>query len=142
MQRIGIAALVLLLVGIAPAATHELTHKGIKIVHPWVPETEAREVTLRMTLKNARAKAERLLGASTPIAAEVTMRDGKGQPGSGFAIPAHGELALSSEGPHILISGLKKPLRAYDDFEMTLRFEKVGSVKVDVIVEETPAGGG
>jgi periplasmic copper chaperone A len=142
MQRIAIAALVPLLVGMAPAAAHELTHKGIKIVHPWVPETEAGEVSLRVTLKNARAKAERLLGVSTPIAADVRMLDGTGKPGSGFAIPAHGELALSSEGPHILISGLKKPLRAYDDFELTFRFEKIGSVKVDVIVEETPAGGG
>jgi copper(I)-binding protein len=107
MQRIALAALVPLLVGMAPAAAHELTHKGIKIVHPWVPETEAGEVSLRVTLKNARAKAERLLGVSTPIAADVRMLDGTGKPVSGFAIPAHGELALSSEGPHILITGQK-----------------------------------
>jgi copper(I)-binding protein len=141
MHRFAKAALALLLL-ITPAAAHEHTHKSIKIVHPWVPETEAGEVTLRVTLKNNGAKAERLLGASTPIATGVAMVGGKGKPGSGFAIPARGELALSSDGPHLVLSGLKKPLRAYDDFELTFRFEKAGSVKVDVMVEETPAGGG
>jgi hypothetical protein len=134
-----VSALLVLLSGPAPA--HEHTQKNIKIVHPWVPETGAGEVTLRVTLKNTGAKAERLLGASTPIAAAVAMLDGKGKPGSGFTIPAHGELALGSEGPHIRISGLKKALTAYDDFELTLRFATAGSVKVDVMVEEPPAGG-
>jgi len=142
MQGFPRAVLGLLVLLITPAAAHEHTHKNIKIVHPWVPETEAGTVTLRMTLKNGGAKAERLIGASTPIAADVVMLDGKGRPGAGFAIPAHGQLALSSDGPHIVLGGLKKPLRAYDDFELTLRFEKAGAVKVDVIVEEMPAGGG
>jgi periplasmic copper chaperone A len=142
MHRFPRAAAGLLLMLMAPAAAHEHTHKSIKIVHPWVPETEAGQVSLRVTLKNEGVKAERLLGASTPIATDVTMVLGKGGKPSGFAIPAYGELSLSSDGPHLLLSGLKKPLRAYEDFELTFRFEKAGSVKVDVVVEETQAGGG
>jgi copper(I)-binding protein len=91
-------------------------------------------------LKNSGAKVARLLGASRPIAARVTMLDGKGKPGSGFTIPARGELTLSAEGPHILISGLKKALTAYDDFELTWRFATAGSLKVEVMVG--PAAGG
>jgi len=127
----------LMLVG--PGAAHERTHKTIKIVHPWVPETQDGEVALRVTLKNSGAKVDRLLAASTPIATRVAIIDGGGKEGRGLPIPARGELALAAEGPHILLSGLKKPLYAYDDFEVTFEFEKVGAVKVDVIVEERPS---
>jgi periplasmic copper chaperone A len=123
----------------SPAAAHELTHKTIKIVHPWVPETQDGEVALRVTLKNSGAKAERLLAASTPIAARVAIIAGGGKEGRGLPIPARGELALASDGPHILLRGLKKPLYAYDDFEVTFEFEKVGAVKVEVMVEERPS---
>ena len=133
------AALVAMLMLVGPGAAHERTHKTIKIVHPWVPETQDREVALRVTLKNSGAKVDRLLAASTPIATRVAIIDGGGKEGRGLPIPARGELALAAEGPHILLSGLKKPLYAYDDFEVTFEFEKVGAVKVDVIVEERPS---
>lgn len=132
------AALVATLMLVSPGAAHERTHKTIKIVHPWVPETQDGEVVLRVTLKNSGAKADRLLAVSTPIATRVAIIDGGGKEGRGLPIPARGELALAAEGPHILLSGLKKPLYAYDDFEVTFEFEKVGVVKVDVIVEEGP----
>jgi len=92
----------------APAPAHEQTQKNIKIVPSWVPETGAGQVALASPLKNSGAKAARLLGGSTPIAARVTLLDGKGKPRSGFTIPARGELTLSAEGPHILSSGFKK----------------------------------
>jgi periplasmic copper chaperone A len=124
------AALVAMLMLMGPGAAHERTHKTIKIVHPWVPETQDGEVALRVTLKNSGAKVDRLLAASTPIATRVAIVDGGGKEGRGLPIPARGELVLAVEGPHILLSGLKKPLYAYDDFEVTFEFEKVGAVKV------------
>jgi copper(I)-binding protein len=133
------AALVATLMLVSPTPAHERTHKTIKIVHPWVPETQDGEVALRVTLKNSGAKADRLLAASTPVATRVAIVDGGGKEGRGLPIPAHGELALAAEGPHILLSGLKKPLYAYDDFEVTFEIERVGAVKVDVIVEEGPS---
>jgi len=137
----GAAVLAVTGMCVGPAA-HELTHKTIKISHPWVPETQDGEVALRATLKNTAAKADRLLGAATSIATRVAIIDGGGKESRGLPIPARGELVLAADGPHILLSGLKKPLRAYDDFELTFAFEKVGAVKVDVIVEEKPAPGG
>jgi copper(I)-binding protein len=80
-------------------------------VHPRVPENGAGQVALASPLKNSGAKAERLLGASTPMAASVTMLDGKGKPGSGFTIPARGGPTLSCKRPHILSSGLKRRSR-------------------------------
>jgi copper(I)-binding protein len=53
-----------------------------------------------------------------------------------LSIPGRGELMLRSDGPHIVLSGLKKPLRAYDSFALTLVFENAGTVNVQVSVEE------
>jgi len=46
------------------------------------------------------------------------------------------ELILKRYGPHILLTGVKKPLGAYDSFLMTLTFERAGKVEVEVMVEE------
>ena len=35
-----------------------------------------------------------------------------------------------------MLSGLRKPLRPYDSFDLTLVFEKAGAVRVEVMVEE------
>lgn len=145
MQRIA-SVLAIFALTMAAATAHEHSHKNIKIVHPWVPETEETQVALHMTLKNSGQTAERLLRASTPVAANVAIVGAQGQKTPGIEIPARGELVLTSDGPQILLSGLKKPLRAYDDFGVTFVFERAGSVKVDVIVEEAIApdktGGG
>ena len=39
-------------------------------------------------------------------------------------------------GPHLLLSGVKKRLDAYDSFKITLVFEKAGSMEIEVMVEE------
>lgn len=99
-----------------------------------MPENGAGQVALASPLKNSGAKAERLLGASTPMAASVTMLDGKGKPGSGFTIPARGGPTLSCKRPAHSQQRPQKALTAYDDFALTLRFASAGSVKVDVLV--------
>ncbi len=43
------------------------------------------------------------------------------------------------EGYHIMLIGLKKPLKAGDKFPLTLTFEKSGKVEVSVWVEEKDA---
>jgi periplasmic copper chaperone A len=49
---------------------------------------------------------------------------------------AGGELILKRDGPHIVLTGVKKQLGAYDAFTMTLVFERAGKVEVEVQVEE------
>jgi copper(I)-binding protein len=127
---IGIIALA------AGALAHAIKHKAITIVHPWVMETEQPEAILNLKIKNAGEATERLLRASTPLASKTLIVDSVSQDGKALSIPARGELILRSDGPHIVLSGLKKPLRAYDSFALTLVFEKAGSVNVEVSVEE------
>jgi copper(I)-binding protein len=118
------------------ALAHAFKHKAITIVHPWVLETEQPEALLHLKIRNSGEAAERLLRASTPLASKASIVDPVGQDLKALSIPGRGELMLRSDGPHIVLSGLKKPLRAYGSFALTLVFEKAGAVDVEVSVEE------
>ena len=132
----------LVLIGIWLAASsitvsaHETRLKTLNIVHPFVFETEQSEAALHVRIKNTGNAAERLLRASTPLATKVSIVDDAGQGAGGLVIPGRGELSLKSASPRIVLSGLTKPLRAYDSFKLTLVFEKAGAIKVEVVVEE------
>ena len=54
-------------------------------------------------------------------------------------IPAGSDLVLNADGPHLLLTGFKQKLNAYDSFSLTLVFEKAGRVVVEVMVEEVEA---
>ena len=132
-----VATVIAVITGLpASSFAHEVTYKAMAIVHPWVHETEVSEARLSVRLKNRGHASERLLRASTPIAETVAILDSKGMKMSGVRIPVGGELMLKSGGIQVALSGLKKPLRAYETFALTLVFERAGPVTVQVMVEE------
>lgn len=135
MNRI-LMVLVLMLGVTGSAFGHQITHKALTIVHPWAPETEAREVKVSMRVKNIGRASDRLLRALTLVAEQVVIQNEHGQPIASAAVPARSELSLTANGDHILLRGLRQPLRAYDTFRLTLVFERAGSVPVDVTVED------
>ena len=55
-------------------------------------------------------------------------------PEVGLVVPSNGTLKLGAGGAHVMIGGLKKPLRAGDRFDITLLFDKAGPRKVTVAV--------
>ena len=55
-------------------------------------------------------------------------------------VPAGKAVMLQPGGMHIMLIGLKAPLKVGDSFPMTLKFEKAGEVKVDVKVQAADAG--
>jgi Copper chaperone PCu(A)C len=70
----------------------------------------------------------------------VSILDPQGKETTGVSIAGRGEVALQSGGTQIVLSGLKKPLRANDSFDLTLVFRDARQVKIEVLVEdaETP----
>ena len=52
-------------------------------------------------------------------------------------IPANDSALLHPGGLHIMLTGLKAPLKAGTEFPLTLHFEKVGLVQIQVRVERT-----
>jgi copper(I)-binding protein len=120
-----------------PAVPHSHKKNGLEIVHPWTPTTAKGATSARifMTIKNAGGRPDRLVSASTMRADKVQLNDaGKGS--AAFSVRSGEELALYADGPSLVLIGLRKPLEAYDDFKMTLVFEKAGRIAIDVMVEE------
>jgi copper(I)-binding protein len=120
----------------APAATHSHKARGLEIVHPHTRQTPKGTTTARvlMTVRNDGRAADRLVSASTPRATKVELNAvGKG---AAFVVKDGEELGLAGDGPSVMLVGLRKPLNAYDDFKMTLVFEKAGRITIDVLVEE------
>jgi copper(I)-binding protein len=136
LKRLGVVASLAVVALGTGALAHEIKHKAITIVHPWVMETEQPEAILLLKIRNTGAATERLLRASTPLASRTAIVDPVSQDVKALSIPGRGELLLKPDGPHIVLSGLKKPLRAYVSFALTLVFEKAGAVNVQVSVEE------
>ena len=97
-----------------------------------------------LTLRNSGA-ADRLVGASTPVAAQATLHRSSLAHGvmsmapvpGGLAVPAHGEVSLAPNGYHLMLTGLKRGLQPGSQFPLTLRFAHAPPVTVQVVVRAT-----
>ena len=90
-----------------------------------------------MTLMNQGAAADRLIAVTTGAAMsaeihEILMEDGvaKMRPVEVFGIPAGGSVELKPGGYHIMLMGLKTPLKKGDMIMLQLKFEHAGLVDV------------
>lgn len=125
---------------------HSHKQKGLEIVHPWCFATGDPSVktnAVYMLIKNLTKRPDRLIDATSTSAQKIEIREPiKAAPGaetravSGVAIKGGQEVALKRTGPHLLLSGLAKPLGPYDSFLMTLVFERAGEIEIEVVVEE------
>lgn len=132
-----------------PGFAHDYQVGELTIDHPWSRELppNAPAGAAYFTLKNAGA-ADRLLGASTPRAQKSELHTHVHQDGlmkmqriSAVDVPAQGEVTFQPGGNHVMLFGLDKPLKAGDEFPLTLEFEKAGKVEVQVQVQVESADG-
>jgi len=101
-----------------------------------------------MTVRNAGAKADRLVAASSPAAARVELHTHINENGvmrmrevpGGYAIPAKGAFELKPGGAHLMFMDLKAPLKEGDKVPVKLKFEKAGEVSVEFAVGGIGAG--
>ena len=131
------------LLAASTAYAHSHKFKTLEIVHPWCIEMEdtTKPVVVSMTIRNAGAEPDRLLRASAASAVKTELRAGAPPDAEGGVIASipvggRGEVNLKRGAPHILLTGVKKPLGAYDSFLMTLTFARAGKVEVEVMVEQ------
>ena len=94
------------------------------------------------TISNAGNTTDRLLRASTPIAARVALHQMAVDEGmmKMRAVPSlelrpGARLELQPGGYHLMLLGLKQPLKAGEKFPITLIFERAGALTVPVQVE-------
>lgn len=154
---IGVMAAAVALVALAmvcashhPAWAHGYNNGTVEVRHPWVLATTDATSRVRMKLTNVSGQSERLLWASTAIAARTTVMPGvapvatpgiaggpeKPLPGQAVSLPAGQSVLLAPASQHLLLEGLTRPLAAYDRFDMTLVFERSGTLDIEVMVEE------
>jgi copper(I)-binding protein len=141
-RRLGCALLVVVGLVVLSGAMPETQWKNIKIVNPWVYETDGARAVLHVTIANMAARADRLVRASTPIAASVGIWDQLGHDKSGLTIPGRAEFVIGTivgYVPRIELIGLTAALRANTSFKLLLVFEHAGKISVDVTVDQAPA---
>lgn len=97
-------------------------------------------------LRNAGNAADRLLGASTSAAERVELHSMqmsgdvmRMRQVDAIELPAGATVDLAPGGLHLMLMGLKAPLRAGDKLPLVLRFEKAGEVKTELLVDNRAA---
>ena len=60
----------------------------------------------------------------------------------GLAIGASATVRLTPNGDHLMLIGLKRPLRSGEHLKLVLQFQRAGNVPVDFVVRDTAPGGG
>lgn len=100
------------------------------------------------TLTNTGKSADRLLGGSTPAAAELQIHEVLNTDGvmrmrqleQGLALPPGQTVKAAPGGIHLMLMGLKRPLKAGATVPVTLRFERAGPVAVTFKVVALDSG--
>ena len=97
-------------------------------------------------LENTGNAGDRLLRATTPAASRVELHtmavDAQGvmrmREVDGIALAPHAKIEMRpGSGMHLMLIGLKEPLKEGSSFPMTLQFERAGVVEVKVVVQAT-----
>jgi len=123
--------------------------QGIQIVDAWSrPTPPGIDVGVAyFTIRNA-GKADRLLRVSSPVArrAELhvsAMKDGvmKMEGLSSVDVGSGAPVAFEPSGRHVMLMGLKRPLREGDVFPLTLTFANAGPVRTSVRVRGLDGAG-
>lgn len=136
----------------ALALAHGSRVGDIVVDHPYAtptPDGARNGAAYLRGVKNRGDQPDRLVAASTPRAESVefhrSRRDGdvmRMRAVDVIEIPAGSELKLRHDGDmHLMLVGLKEPLRDGQRFALRLRFERAGEVDVTVWVQ-TPRDGG
>src|SRR5215470_1244209 len=129
--------------------THAQTSTNtITVEQAWARATPRGALTgaAYMTLINKGAFADRLLNATTPVADQIQFHKQTEDNGVSRMREVHnvelspgGKIIFKPGDMHIMIVGIKQPLKEGQTFPLTLQFEKAGHVDVNVPIEKVGA---
>ncbi len=114
------------------------------VAHPWARATPggARTAAVYMTLMNKTDASDRLTGGTSSVADAVQIHEMRVENGimkmhelsNGLEIPAKGSVTLKPGAYHVMLVGLKRPLKKGEHVALTLAFEKAGKLDINVPV--------
>lgn len=139
--------IMLLIAGLVLGAGTASAQTGqIEVSNAWARATPGKSDIGAAYVTIQSPTADRLVAASSPVAKKVELHTMtmsgtvmQMRPVAAIDIPAGQPVTLAPDGLHIMLEGLKKPLRAGQSFPLTLTFEKAGMRTVDVAVQKVGA---
>jgi copper(I)-binding protein len=144
----AIGALLLALFIAGPAGAQAPVPGTIVVENPWARATPgaAKISAGYMTLINKGPLSDRLLGAASPLAEKVQFHKETEESGvsrmrqvQAVEIQPGGKVVFKPGELHMMILGLKRPLREGDSLPLTLQLEKAGNIDVSLTVEKVGA---
>ncbi len=125
------------------AQAHSFTFGALEIGHPYSRSTVTGQTAGGAFLSvDNKGADDRLVSASSEVSASVELHTMKLEGDvmrmrqvDGVPVPGGATTKLAPGGFHIMLIGLKAPLKTGDKFPLKLRFEKAGDVTVQVAVE-------
>lgn len=134
-----------LLIGLsaAVAQAHSFKLGELDIAHPYARATVAGQPGGTFLSIENHGADDRLIGASAEVSQKVELHTMSIDDNNvmrmrqveAIDLPKGGVTQLKPGGLHIMLIGLKSPLKAGDSFPLKLRFEKAGELEVKVTVE-------
>ncbi|WP_051661031.1 copper chaperone PCu(A)C [Bosea sp. 117] len=141
----GLLAVAFVLFALQPAGAHEYKLGTLEIAHPWARMTPAGAKVGGgyLTVANAGDAPDRLVGVTAEVADHVEIHEMSVKDGvmtmrmlpDGVEVPAKGEVKFAPGGYHLMLMGLKQPLKQGERVKGTLTFTKAGTVAVEFAVE-------
>lgn len=137
-------AVLLVSAAAVPASAHDAPHGSIAVSDAWARATPpaARNGAVYATIRNDGAAPDRLIGIESGVAEggeihEMTMEGGVMQMRplkDGLLVAPGATVELVAGRLHVMLVGLKRPLKAGETIRVTAIFEKAGRIEVAVPV--------
>ncbi len=132
------------------ALAHEYRAGDILIAHPYARATMPGQTSggAYLTLENKGKQADTLISAQSPAAQSVEIHTMSMTSDHVMRMREVDSIELKpqekivmqpGDGYHIMLLGLKAPLKAGDKLPLTLTFKKAGKVEASISVEESKA---
>ena len=119
---------------------------SLEVTDAWTRDSVGGTANAAVFMTISSETADRLIGASTPVAQKtdlMTMAGGNGAMGMQYLeaidIPAGEPVSLNAGGLHVWLADLNEPLTAGQTFPLVLEFEKAGERRVIVSILEPAA---
>ena len=129
---------------LAAALLASTAHAQVTVDKPWVRTTVARQTVTGAFMTITSAQGGRLVSASSPIAAAVEVHEMKMvgdvmkmRPVDALALPAGKPVELKAGGYHMMLTGLKAPVKFGDVVPITLVIEDAAGKRRTVDVQAT-----
>ena len=148
MKMIWLALGILVSAMVTGASAQQSDKAVVEVQKAWARATTGSTGAAYFSLLNKGAAPDRLMALKTPIAEKAELHEDKMHDGImemrpvGPLLIAPGQSATLKPGArHVMLIGLKHPLKEGENFPLTLTFENAGDVQIVVAVAAAGAMG-